>query len=91
MVPAIRRVQRLHQPRYGCQACESAVVQAKARPRPIDSGLPTAALLVHVATMKVAWHLLNRQIEILAGQGDEVKPGGGCYVIPDKSAEFRGF
>ncbi len=70
VVPAILRVQRIHRPRYGCRNCESAVVQAKARPRPIDGGLPTAALLVHVATMKFAWHLpLNRQVEMLAGQG----------------------
>lgn len=70
VVPAILRVQRIHRPRYGCRTCESAVVQAKAPPRPIDGGLPTAALLVHVATMKFAWHLpLNRQVEMLASQG----------------------
>ncbi|GAA5266697.1 IS66 family transposase [Acidiphilium sp. MT5] len=70
VVPAVLRVQRIHRPRYGCRVCETAVVQAKARPRPIDGGLPTAALLVHVAAMKFAWHLpLNRQVEMLAGQG----------------------
>ncbi len=70
VVPAILRVQRIHRPRYGCRTCESAVVQARAKPRPIDGGLPTAALLVHVATMKFAWHLpLNRQAEMLASQG----------------------
>lgn len=70
VMPAILRVKRIHRPRYGCRTCEGAVVQAKAVPRPIDGGLPTAALLVHVATMKFAWHLpLNRQVDMLASQG----------------------
>jgi hypothetical protein len=42
IVPAILRVRRIHRPRYGCRACESAVVQAAAPRRPIDGGLPTA-------------------------------------------------
>ena len=29
IVPAILRVKRIHRPRYGCRACESAVVQAE--------------------------------------------------------------
>jgi transposase len=70
VVPAILRVKRIHRPRYGCRSCEGAVVQAKAPPRPIDGGLPTSALLVHVAVMKFAWHTpLNRQTQMLAGQG----------------------
>lgn len=35
IVPAILRVKRIHRPRYGCRACEQAVVQAPAPPRPI--------------------------------------------------------
>ena len=73
VVPAILRVKRIHRPRYGCRVCESAVVQAKAPPRPIDGGMPTIALLVHVAVMKFAWHLpLHRQTKMLAGQGVEL-------------------
>jgi transposase len=69
-VPAVLRVKRIHRPRYGCRSCEGAVVQAKAPPRPLDGGMPTAALLVHVAVMKFAWHLpLHRQVQMLAGQG----------------------
>ena len=49
VVPAILRVKRIHRPRYGCRACEGAVVQAKAPPRPVDGGMPTIALLVHIA------------------------------------------
>ena len=54
VVPAVLRVKRIHRPRYGCRSCEGAVVQAKAPSRPVDGGLPTPALLVHVAVMKFA-------------------------------------
>ena len=70
IVPAVIRVQRIRRPRYGCRGCEGAVVQAPAPARPVDGGLPTTALLVHVAVSKFAWHLpLHRQVQMLAGQG----------------------
>jgi transposase len=70
VVPAILRVRRIRRPRYGCRACESTVVQAPAPPRPVEGGLPTTALLMHVAVSKFAWHLpLNRQVQMLAGHG----------------------
>jgi transposase len=70
IVPAILRVKRIHRPRYGCRSCESAVVQAPAPPRPVEGGLPTAALLAHIAAAKFAWHLpLHRQTQMLAGHG----------------------
>ena len=70
IVPAIIRVRCIRRPRYGCRACEGAVVQAPAAPRPIEGGLPTAALLAHVAAAKFAWHLpLHRQTQMLAGHG----------------------
>ncbi len=70
IVPAIVRVKRIRRPKYGCRACEAAVVQAPAPPRPIDGGLPTAALLAHIAVSKFAWYLpLHRQTQMLAGHG----------------------
>jgi transposase len=70
IVPAIIRVKRIRRPRYGCRACEGAVVQAPAPPRPVEGGLPTTALLAHVAVSKFAWHLpLHRQAQMLAGHG----------------------
>jgi transposase len=73
IVPAILRVIRIHRPRYACRACESAVVQAEAPRRPVDNGLPTAALLAHIAAAKFAWHLpLHRQTQMLAGYGIEL-------------------
>jgi transposase len=67
VIPAIIRVKRIRRPRYGCRACESAVVQAAA---PVEGGLPTTTLLAHVAVSKFAWHLpLHRQVQMLAGYG----------------------
>lgn len=77
VVPAILRVKRIHRPRGactreggGCRACANAVLQAPAPPRPVDGGLPTSALLAHVAVSKFAWHLpLHRQAQMLAVHG----------------------
>jgi transposase len=70
IIPAIIRVKRIRRPRYGCRACEGAVVQAPAPPRPVECGLPTTTLLAHVAVSKFAWHLpLHRQTQMLAGYG----------------------
>jgi transposase len=73
IVPAILRVKRICRPRYACRACESAVVQAPAPARAVEGGLPTPALLANVAVSKFCWHLpLNRQTDMLAGQGIEL-------------------
>jgi hypothetical protein len=41
IVPAQLRVRVTRRPRYGCRACEGAVVQAPAPERPIDGGMAT--------------------------------------------------
>lgn len=70
VVPAVLRVKRVRRPRYGCRACESAVVQTPAPPRPVEGGLPTSALLAHIAVAKFGWHLpLYRQTQMPAGYG----------------------
>ena len=56
-VPAQLRVRVIRRPRYGCRACEEAVVQAPAPERPIDGGMATEALLAHVLVNKYADHL----------------------------------
>jgi transposase len=69
-VPAQLRVRVIRRPRYGCRACEEAVVQAPAPDRPIDGGMATEALLAYVLVNKYADHLpLYRQAQILARQG----------------------
>jgi transposase len=41
IVPAQLRVRVIRRPRYGCRACEEAVVQAPAPERPITGGMAT--------------------------------------------------
>jgi transposase len=68
-VPAQLRVKVIRRPRYGCRACEQAIVQAPAPERPIDGGMATEALLAHVLVNKFADHLpLYRQSQIFARQ-----------------------
>ena len=70
LVPAQLRVKVLCRPRYGCRACEGAVVQAPAPERPIDGGMATEALIAHVVISKFCDSLpLYRQAQMLKRQG----------------------
>jgi transposase len=70
IVPAQLRVKVIRRPRYGCRACESAVVQAPAPERPITGGMASEALLAQVLINKYADFLpLYRQAQIFARQG----------------------
>ena len=70
VVPAQFRVIVTKRPKYGCRACESAVVQAPAPPWLIEGGLPTEQLIAHVIVGRYADHLpLYRQAQIYARQG----------------------
>jgi transposase len=70
VIPAQYRVIVTHRPKYGCRACEGAVVQAAAPERLIKSGIPTEALVAAVIVEKYAWHKpLYRQAQIMALQG----------------------
>jgi len=70
VIPAIPRILRIIRPKYACRACEGAVVQAKARPRLIENGMASTALVAWIATAKFAWgSTLYRQVQILAGHG----------------------
>ena len=57
VIPAQFRVIVTRRPKYGCRACESAVVQAPAPARLVEGGLPTEALVAHVLVGKYADHL----------------------------------
>src|SRR5215212_9098520 len=52
IIPAQLRVKVMRRPRYGCRACEEAMVQAPAPARPITRGVSTEALLAHVLVPK---------------------------------------
>jgi transposase len=70
VVPTTFRVLVTRRPRYGCRSCESAVVQAPARARIVEGGIPTEALIAQVLVAKYADHLpLYRQAQIYARQG----------------------
>ena len=70
IVPAQLRVRVVRRPRYGCRACEGAVVQAPAPERPVTGGMATEALLAHVLVAKYGDFLpLYRQAQIFARQG----------------------
>src|SRR3954462_8214402 len=79
IVPAQLRVKVIRRPRYGCRACEEAVVQAPAPERPITGGMATEALLAHVLVAKFCDHLpLYRQVGIFARQGIELDRSTLC-------------
>jgi len=79
LVPAQLRVRVIRRPRYGCRACEEAVVQAPAPERPITGGMATEALLAHVLVAKFGDHLpLYRQAQIFARQGVELDRSTLC-------------
>jgi transposase len=90
IVPARFRVLVIRRPKYGCRACESAVVQAPAPARLIEGGLPTEALVAHVLVGKYADHLpLYRQSQIYARQGIELDRSTLADWVGRAAAELR--
>ena len=70
LVPAQLRVKVVCRPRYGCRACEGAVMQAPAPERSIDGGMATQALVAHVVVSKFCDSLpLYRQAQMFKRQG----------------------
>ena len=68
--PAQLRVRVTRRPRYACRSCAEAVVTAEAPARPIDGGMPTEALIVHIVVSKFCDSLpLYRQSQMLGRQG----------------------
>jgi len=73
VIPAHYQVIVTRRPKYGCRACQSAIVQAPAPERLIKGGLPTEAMVAQVLVNKYAWHLpLYRQAQMLASQGIDI-------------------
>jgi transposase len=73
VVPAKFQVIVTRRPKYACRACRDGVVQAAAPARLIEAGLPTEALLAHVAVSKYADGLpLYRQDDIYRRHGVEI-------------------
>jgi transposase len=70
IVPSQLRVKVTCRPRYACHVCEGAVVQAAAPERPIDGGMATEALVMHIVVSKFCDSLpLYRQAQMFKRQG----------------------
>lgn len=90
VIPAQFRVIVTHRPRYGCRACEEAVVQAPAPERLIKAGLPTEAMVASVLVAKYAWHLpLYRQAQMLLAQGLDIKRSTLALWVGYAAAELK--
>jgi transposase len=90
VIPAQFRVIVTRRPKYGCRACESALLQAPAPARLIEGGLPTEALVAHVLVGKYADHLpLYRQSQIYARQGIELDRSTLADWVGRAAAELR--
>jgi len=70
IIPAQFRVIVTRRPKYACRSCEAGIVQAAAKPRLIEGGMPTEATVASVIVSKYADHLpLYRQAQIYSRQG----------------------
>jgi transposase len=70
IAPAQLRVRVTRRPRYVCNSCDDVPVVVPAPERPIDGGMATEALIVHVVVSKFCDGLpLYRQSQMLARQG----------------------
>lgn len=73
MTPAQFRLIVTIRPRYACPKGRAGIRQASPAPALIEGGLPTEALLAHVAVAKFADHLpLYRQSQMMARHGIEI-------------------
>lgn len=73
VTPAQFRLIVTIRPRYACPKGRAGIRQAPPAPALIEGGLPTEALLAHVAVAKFADHLpLYRQSQIMARHGIEI-------------------
>lgn len=89
-VPAQYRVIVTHRPKYGCRACEGAVVQAPAPERLIKNGMPTEGLVATVVVDKYAWHMpLYRQAQMMALQGLPVDRATLAFWVATAAAELQ--
>jgi transposase len=73
VIPARFRVIVTRRPRYACTACREGVTQAPASAHLVEAGIPTEALLAHIAVAKYADGLpLYRQEAIFAREQIEL-------------------
>ena len=70
VIPVQYRVIVTRRPKFACRACEGVVLQREAPARLIEGGIPTEALVAHVAVARFADHQpLYRQAQMMSRQG----------------------
>ena len=70
VIPVQYRVIVTHRPKFACRSCKGTIVQEAAPPRLIEGGIPTEAMVAHVAVARFADHQpLHRQAQMMARQG----------------------
>jgi transposase len=90
VIPMRYQVIVTRRPKYGCRTCQSAIVQAPAPPRLIESGLPTEGLVAHVLVTKYADHApLDRQAQMLARQGIAIDRSTLASWVGTAAAELK--
>jgi len=90
IVPAQFRVIVTRRPKYACRSCEAGVIQAPAKPRLIEGGMPTEATVASVIVSKYADHLpLYRQSQIYARQGVDIDRSTLAFWVGKAAYELR--
>jgi transposase len=90
IVPAQFRVIVTRRPKYACRSCEAGVVQAPAKSRLIEGGMPTEATIASVIVSKYADHLpLYRQSQIYARQGVDIDRSTLAFWVGKAAHELK--
>lgn len=90
IVPAQFRVILTRRPKYACRDCEAGIVQAPAKPRLIEGGMPTEATIASVIVSKYADHLpLYRQSQIYARQGVDIDRSTLAFWVGKAAHELK--
>jgi len=90
IVPAQFRVIVTRRPKYACRSCEAGVIQAPAKPRLIEGGMPTEATIASVIVSKYADHLpLYRQSQIYARQGVNIDRSTLAFWVGKAAYELK--
>ncbi|MGB3244957.1 MAG: IS66 family transposase [Sulfitobacter sp.] len=90
IVPAQFRVIVTRRPKYACRSCEAGIVQAPAKLRLIEGGMPTEATIASVIVSKYADHLpLYRQSQIYARQGVDIDRSTLAFWVGKAAHELK--
>ena len=90
IVPTQFRVIVTRRPKYACRSCEAGIIQAPAKPRLIEGGMPTEATVASVIVSKYADHLpLYRQSQIYARQGVDIDRSTLAFWVGKAAHELK--